>query len=173
MVINKAFRRKVYMDIFFKDILSLTDNQIKKKYLYLGEGIARKVYAINDNFVIKVAKGIDGYFQNNVENYIFETVDSNLLKYLCPIVAFNPRIIVMKRAKPLSTHKQNRINLSSVRTDKDSTWELNYLAKKYYLYYNDILSASSWGNYKGENVLIDYGCANEQGDRYYGRLFHM
>ena len=161
------------MDIFFEDIFFLTEDQIKRKYLYLGEGIARKVYAINDNYVIKVAKGIDGYFQNKVENYIFETVDSNLLKYLCPIVAYTPRIIMMKRAKPLSKHKYNRISLSTIRKDKDSNWDLNYLASKYYLYYNDILSASSWGNYKGDNVLIDYGCANERGHRYYGRLLHM
>lgn len=161
------------MDIFFEDILFLTDSQIKRKYLYLGEGIARKVYAINDNYVIKVAKGLDGYFQNKVENYIFETVDSNLLKYLCPIVAYTPRIIMMKRAEPLSNSKKNRINLSTIRKEKDSAFDLNYLANKYYLYYNDVLSASSWGNYKGDNVLIDYGCANEKGDRYYGRLFHM
>lgn len=84
------------------ELLPLSDRQISKHFMFLGEGIARKVYAINDNYVMKVSKGIDGYFQNNVENYVYNTVEEDLLKYLCPILAFNSRILIMQRAMPLS-----------------------------------------------------------------------
>ncbi len=156
------------------ELLPLSDRQISKHFMFLGEGIARKVYAINDNYVMKVSKGIDGYFQNNVENYVYNTVEEDLLKYLCPILAFNSRILIMQRAMPLSKKLlTKRINLNSVRKEKNALDDLTYLTRKYYLYYNDILSVSSWGQINNVNILIDYGCTNEVGDYYYGNLFKM
>ncbi|MBC8060881.1 MAG: hypothetical protein H7Y18_09465 [Clostridiaceae bacterium] len=159
---------------FFYNVKQLSDRQIEDKFLYLGEGIARKVYAIDDEYVIKIAKGVDGLFQNQVEYYVYSKVNSTLLSYLCPILAFHPRILLMKRAIPLSNYNQNkRINLKTIRKEKNSETKLNYLADKYYLYYNDIISSSSWGELNKKNVLIDYGCTSVSGDRYYGKLFHI
>jgi hypothetical protein len=160
--------------ILFNDILSLSDRQIKNKFLFLGEGIARKVYAINDDYVIKVAKGLDGYYQNQVEYYVYKNVDKYLLTFLCPIVAFTPRIVIMRRAKPLSKYKQrSKINFNNIRKEKDAGDALSYLSDRYYLYYNDIVCSTSWGKLNDTNVLIDYGCTNEYGDRYYSKLFHI
>ena len=162
------------MDNFFYNLTLLTNKEIERKFLYLGEGIARKVFAVDDNYVIKIAKGVDGYFQNQVEHYVYRNVNSTLLSYLCPIVAFRPRILLMKRALPLSTRNSNKsINLNAIREEKNSASDLNYLATRYYLYYNDIVSPSSWGQLNDKNVLIDYGCCSVKGDRYYGNLFHM
>ena len=73
----------------FEKIYSLSDRQIAKKYKYLGEGISRKVYAIDENYVVKVSKNSDGIYQNRIEHYVYTHVDKNLKKYLCPIVCFN------------------------------------------------------------------------------------
>lgn len=162
------------MEDFFYTLTHLSNKQIESEFLYLGEGIARKVFAIDDEYVIKIAKGVDGFFQNQVENYVYKNVNNTLLSYLCPIVAFHPRIILMKRAKPLSKFNHNkRINLNTIREEKNSATDLSYLADRYYLYYNDIISSSSWGELNKKNVLIDYGCTSVTGDRYYGRLFHI
>lgn len=162
------------VDDLFYNLTILSDKQIENKFLYLGEGIARKVFAINDEYVVKTAKGLDGLFQNQVEYYVYRHVNSTLLSYLCPIVAFLPRILLMKRAIPLSKYNHNkRINLNNIREEKNSSADLNYLADRYYLYYNDIVSSSSWGELDNKNVLIDYGCTSTLGDRYYGRIFHL
>ena len=60
----------------------------------LGEGIARKVFALNKNLVVKVAKGEDGLHQNFVESYIFKNAPYNLKRYLCPVLLYNKRILI-------------------------------------------------------------------------------
>jgi len=162
------------IDDLFYTLTLLSDKQIAKKFSYLGEGIARKVFAIDDDYVVKVAKGVDGLFQNQVEYYVYRNVDNTLLSYLCPIVAFKPRILLMKRAVPISKYNHNKkVNLNTIREEKYSADDLNYLADNFYLYYNDIVSSSSWGKLDNKNVLIDYGCTSVSGDNYYGRLFHL
>jgi len=42
----------------------MSDTKIAKKYKFLGEGICRKVYSINEDYVVKVAKIDDGQYQN-------------------------------------------------------------------------------------------------------------
>ena len=162
------------MEDFFYTLALLNNKQIENNFLFLGEGIARKVYALDDDHVIKIAKGVDGLFQNQVEYYVYRKVNTKLLSYLCPILAFNPKMILMKRAIPLSKYNRNkRINLNTIREEKNSAADLNYLAERYYLYYNDIVSSSSWGELNNKNVLIDYGCTSVAGDRYYGHLFDI
>jgi len=160
-------------DLFY-DLTLLSNRQIEKKFLFFGEGIARKVFAVNDDYVIKIAKGIDGLFQNQVEYYVYKNVNNALLSYLCPIVAFDTRILLMKRAVPISKYNHSKkINLNSIREEKNSADDLNYLTDRYYLYHNDIVSSSSWGKLNNKNVLIDYGCTSLAGDRYYGKLFNL
>ena len=68
----------------FKNICNMSDKEIAKKYKFLGEGICRKVYSINEDYVVKVAKVDDGEYQNRVENYVYTHASKNLIKYLCP-----------------------------------------------------------------------------------------
>ena len=44
----------------FKTICKMSNKEIAKKYAFLGEGICRKVYSINEDYVVKVAKIDDG-----------------------------------------------------------------------------------------------------------------
>lgn len=157
---------------WLRKLCDLNEEEIARRYKYLGEGISRKVYAIDGNYVIKLAKDSDGYHQNRVEQYVYTHVNEHLRKYLCPLILFKPKSIIMRRSKPLSEIiKDKYINIKTIRQEKTACRDLNHLAKKYYLYYSDIIDTSSWGKLEDENVLIDYGCTSEEGDHYYNFLF--
>jgi hypothetical protein len=156
----------------FEKIYSLSDRQITKKYKYLGEGISRQVYAIDKNYVVKISKNSDGIYQNRIENYVYTNVDENLKKYLCPILCFNPDRIIMRRAIPIYKYQKSKwVDLNEIRPEESSHNDLNKLATKFMLEYEDVISASSWGVYNNENVLIDYGCTSYFGDFVYSALF--
>ena len=159
---------------WFHSIYLYTKKKIRKKFVYLGQGISRKVYAINDDYVIKLAKGHEGLYQNKVEYYIFTHASNNLKKYLCPIIWFKPRMIVMKRAVPLSELTNNKnIDLKTIRTEKKAFEELTELYERFFLLYEDIISTSSWGILNEEKVLVDYGCTNDLGDLFYDIKFSL
>jgi hypothetical protein len=157
---------------FFKEVCALDKRKIAKKYKFLGEGISRKVYAINDDYVIKIAKGYDGIYQNRIENHVFKNASEAQIKYLCPIVWFQTERLIMRRATPLSNKDNSEfIDLNTIRPEKDAARVLKKMANSFYLYYEDIIAISSWGVYDKKNVLIDYGCTESIGDFYY-RVFY-
>jgi len=159
--------------ILFKKVCKMSNKEIAKKYEFLGEGICRKVYSINEDYVVKVAKPDDGQYQNRVENYVYTHASKDLIKYLCPIVWFDPNRIIMRRAIPLSTlTKDKYIDPRTIRPEKESFADLIKIAKKFILFEEDIISTSSWGIYNSENVLIDYGCTTYLGDVFYTNFFH-
>jgi len=158
--------------MIFRNICKLSNKQIARKYSFLGEGISREVYSINKDYVIKVAKIDDGSYQNRVENYVYTHATKDLVKYLCPIVWFEPNRIIMKKAIPLSSLiKEKYIDLKTIRPEKESYNDLNKLINSFILLPDDIISTSSWGIYNNEKVLIDYGCTTYFGDAFYTFLY--
>ncbi|MBU3144409.1 hypothetical protein [Clostridium sp. CF012] len=160
-------------EILFKNICSLSNSEIAKRYTFLGEGICREVYSINKDYVVKVAKIDDGSYQNKVENYVYTHATKDLIKYLCPIVWFEPDRIIMRRAIPLSSLiKDKYIDLKTIRPEKESYSDLNKLTNNFILLADDIISTSSWGIYNNKNVLIDYGCTTYLGDVLYSLFYN-
>lgn|GEM_PF-722840 len=158
----------------FKSLYSLKNTDFDSSFTLLGEGISRKVYALDKNYVIKVAKGNEGIYQNKVEHYVYTHVDLKLKKYLSPIACFKPNIIIMERAAPLSnTIKDKYINVFNFYKDEDFFNDLCILADKHYLFYEDLISVSSWGILNDNYVLIDYGCTSPFGDIFYDLKFIM
>ena len=157
----------------FENICNLSDKEIADKFKFLGEGISRKVYSINEDYVVKVAKIDDGSYQNKVEHHVYTHATPHLLKYLCPIVWFQPDRIIMRRAIPLSISiKDKYIDLKTIRLEKESYADLNKLTRDFILDAEDIISTSSWGIYKNQNVLIDYGCTSYLGDAFYSLFYN-
>lgn len=165
------------MDIdgnYYQYLESLGDKEIRKRYKFLGEGISRRVYDLDNGLVLKLAKGREGHYQNRVEYYIYNTASKEQKKYLCPILYYSPRIVIMKKAAPLTDSKSRKfLDLKAVRNEQEVEAEINALAEEFYLYYEDIIAVNSWGNLDGVNVLIDYGCTSEVGDIYYQMLFWL
>jgi hypothetical protein len=157
-ITNKIYRMSYY--------------DICDRFEFLGEGIGRAVFSINNKYVIKVAKGSEGYYQNRVEYYVYTNCSGRLKKYLCPIIWFRPRMILMPKAIQLSNLVQGKfISLSEIFSDQKAESEILYMAKRFFLFEEDIVSTSSWGIINNRAVLIDYGCTSEEGDVFYDRLF--
>lgn len=144
-----------------------------KLYQYLGEGSARMVFALDNDLVVKIPKNDFGLYQNKIENYIYENVENRFVKYLCPIINFEPELLVAKRALPINVDKEY---LSSLRIfcGKNIVFyqDILDLCKKYYLSKDDIRATSSWGILDGHKVLIDYGCPSRQGHKYYKKIIN-
>ncbi len=154
-------------ELLFQKIYNMSNKEIRNNFKYLGEGISRIVYGINDFYVIKLAKGIDGKYQNNVERYIYNNVNDYFRDYLCPIVWFRPGMLVMLRAEPLknSPHYGN-VNLSKIIRDRDCKRDIKLLADTFELLYEDLTARSSWGILYNRAVLVDYGCTEKFNMRY-------
>jgi hypothetical protein len=152
----------------FYRVYNMSVSEISNRFEFLGEGISRAVFAINNDFVVKVAKGREGLYQNKVEKYVFTHCGKNLRKYLCPIMWYKPDRLFMPRAIPLSMlTKQKYLDLNKLMLGKDSYDDIMYITKRFRLFQEDIISVSSWGILDNNLVLIDYGCTNEEGDSYY------
>lgn len=154
---------------FIEELNNYSQKKFKKKFKFLGEGIARKVYALDDKYVVKVAKNDDGYHQNFVERYIYASSPPELKRYLCPIYYSNDKIIIMAKATPYNkiTGRHSFVNPSQFREEPTIKTDLNSLIYKYHLYTDDIYAARSWGVIDGKYYLIDFGCTSELGDRFY------
>lgn len=152
----------------FKQVCSLSNKEIAKKYEFIGEGMCREVYSITEDYVVKVAKVDGGRYQNSIENHVYTHASKNLLKYLCPIIWYEPNRIIMRRAIPLSSIiKDKQIDLKTIRPEKESYDDVKKLTHDFILDPEDIISTSSWGIYNNKNVLIDYGCTTYLGDIFY------
>ena len=159
------------INILMKYLSNLPMKEYKKKFTFLGEGIARKVFALNKNLVVKVAKGEDGLHQNFVESYIFKNAPYNLKRYLCPVLLYNKRILIMPRAEVFpDIRRKTFVDLKKLREESSIEEDIYTLAEKYFLFKEDLYVHSSWGIINDNYYLIDYGCTSCEGDLYYDFL---
>ncbi|WP_415330306.1 hypothetical protein [Clostridium perfringens] len=159
------------INILVKYLSNLPMKEYKKIFTFLGEGIARKVFALNKNLVVKVAKGEDGLHQNFVESYIFKNAPYNLKKYLCPVLLYNKRILIMPRAEVFpNIRRKTFVDLKKLREESSIEEDIYTLGEKYFLFKEDLYVHSSWGIINDNYYLIDYGCTSCEGDLYYDFL---
>lgn len=153
----------------FTNLSNCSIKKLNKKYKFLGEGIARKVFELNNKLVIKVAKNEDGYHQNFVERYIYANCTPELKRYLCPIIYSDDRIIVMLKALPYHklSGKHSFIDPRTFRNEQTVISDLKKLINEYHLFTEDIFAARSWGAIDNNFYLIDFGCTSDFGDSYY------
>ncbi|TPG03165.1 hypothetical protein [Clostridium perfringens] len=159
------------INILVKYLSNLPMKEYKKKFTFLGEGIARKVFSLNKNLVVKVAKDEDGLHQNFVESYIFKNAPYNLKRYLCPVLLYNKRILIMPRAEVFpNIRRKTFVDLKKLREESSIEEDIYTLGEKYFLFKEDLYVHSSWGIINDNYYLIDYGCTSEEGDLYYDLL---
>lgn len=162
-------------DRLFNDVYSMGLIGASNNFSFLGEGIARAVFAVNNFYAVKFAKNMDGIYQCKVENYIYKHADGCIRKYLSPILCYRKGMIFMRRALPLSQAYGIGENASVFEImDFCGSSKKNYelykkfrdFSKHYNLYFSDIESPGSWGYIDGLLYLIDYGCTNNLDKRY-------
>jgi hypothetical protein len=149
------------LDGWFERIYMMNRHEIQGNFCYIGEGISRVTYGINERFVAKFDKNLDGLDQSKLEYKIYNHSGSRLKKHLCTIIWYRPGMLVMPRAIPLtSITPMKKIDIHSMGLDGGAMEDLRHSVKKYDLLYDDIIDTSSWGLLNGRPVLIDYGCTN-------------
>lgn len=158
--------------IKYLDTLSMKD--FKKNFTFLGEGIARKVFALNNYLVVKVAKDEDGLHQNFVESYIYSNAPVNLKRYLCPVLIYKRKFLIMPRAKThLNIKRKSFVNLNELRDENTVEKDIAELGDNFLLFKEDLYVHSSWGFINDNYYLIDYGCTSEKGDIYYDFIMRL
>ena len=152
----------MYIDIYH--ILYGIENGM---YRYIGAGSARKVYDLDNGFVIKIAKNIKGVAQNRAEFLISNDDDSPLLAKVY-FVSDDYRYLIMKKANNIKSEKellnyfkiQNKRELSNNRSIKE-------IHDTHNLVWADSYKFTSWGKIKNRVVLIDYGYTKEIYNEFY------
>ena len=148
----------------------MSEKEILKNFVYLGEGAGRRVFAISKEFVIKIAKGKFGIMQNKIEGFVYRNASSKYNKYLCPVVWYKPSMLVMRRAVPLVEDTEYFTSLKDFCRNEIFYRDIQVLTRKYLLSSKDIRAKSSWGTLDGKYVLIDYGCPSKKGYWHYNIL---
>jgi hypothetical protein len=155
----------------FEQIFLMGKTDIERKFQYLGEGAGRIVYALNDQYVIKLSKSKGGDMQCEMEYYVYQHTPANMKKYLCPVVWYRDDLLIMKRATSLVKQRDDRhkniFRYFNINVNDPFYKNINILIDKFDLLYGDVKSLSSWGLLDGSLRLIDYGCTNEIFDKYF------
>lgn len=158
-------------NLLFEKIFLMNSDEIIKNFKYLGEGAGRIIYALGDDYVIKLSKFDGGDKQCKTENYIYSHVQDHLKKYLCPVLWYRDDMIIMRRAIPLAKkreeRKRNIFNVLGIDEDNIFYKNIQKLVKSFDLLYGDVKNLSSWGILDNQIVLIDYGCTNKIYHKYF------
>lgn len=143
----------------FEKIYHMPPNEVKRRFRYLGEGISRAVFQVDNKHAAKFATCLDGIDQCALENQIYNFDWQRYGRYLCPVIWYHPGMIVMPKALPIKPiYPHRKFNIDSL--GPGAYDDLKSLSRKYNLLFEDITSPSSWGILGNRPVLIDYGCTN-------------
>ncbi len=149
-----------------QDILSKIRNG---EYKLIGFGSCRRVFNLNNGYVVKVATDERGIEQNKAENSIFHNSKSPFFAEINHI-SDDCRFLVMAKAKQIKKIR-TVYNFYKVR-NLDHLLKVNNLyedLKNNELSTGDLNRASSWGFVNGVPVIIDYGLTRSLFKKYYGR----
>lgn len=149
------------------------------------QGTARKIYPLEDNKVLKMAKNPKGIQQNLTEIHIgtdkeFSDVVSNVSKY-----DEKGKWLIAEKAKPMTEYKFEELlryqadgfffwlrfdneELGKYYNKQPFSLKIKKLIEKYDLDRFDVAQMSSWGHIGNRVVLIDYGLTRHIARKYYG-----
>lgn len=145
----------------------IIDNLSAGKYPKLGSGSGRRVFDLHNHTVLKMAKNVKGYAQNQVEYIISEMDDSDIFAKVFYISRDN-RFLIMEKADPITNFSFVR-SYFHVQTNRDlfRLENLNYIPHKYNLLISDLCRPANWGTIHGRPVIIDYGFTGRIKRQYY------
>jgi len=152
--------------------MGIAFNQIKLNikrgyYRYIGSGSGRKVFDLENGYVVKVAKNKAGIAQNKSE-YKISSIDNSDLFAKVTQASNDFELLIMQKADNIYniSYVWKYFNVTSKRQLFKSK-ELQNIKRRYDLLLGDFARRSSWGMINGRPVIIDYGFTREVKDRYY------
>lgn len=152
------------MEVDFDEIIL---NINRGNYHYIGSGSGRRVFDLDNGYVIKYAKNFKGIAQNKVEYQISSTESSELFAKITQI-SDDFRMVIMEKADRITNisvvwkyfNVENNLELFHLK-------ELEEIAAKYNLLFVDLRRPINWGIVKDRPVIIDYGFTREVRRKYY------
>jgi hypothetical protein len=145
-------------------------NAIRLKTLpFIGKGSSRKVYDLENGYVVKVAMNSKGIAQNKTEVNIYEEDinDYYAMDIFANIHSYSEdfKIIIVEKCtkvKNIKMVKQLLDNIDSIEIERNFIDLITEISSRYGLINNDISRPSSWGlNSQNKPVLIDYGLTHD------------
>lgn len=126
-------------------------------YRYIGSGSGRRVFDLDNGYVVKVAKNRKGIAQNQVEYKIALSDHSNLFAKIL-MVSKDYGLLIMEKADRIQSFSYvfKYYNVKSFRElfrleqIRDNLSQYNLIAK-------DLTRASNWGIVNNRPVIVDYG----------------
>lgn len=139
-------------------------------YPKLGSGSGRRVYDLQNGTVLKTAKNVRGYAQNQIEYIISEMDDSEQFAKVLYISKDN-LYLIMEKAEPIYDFSQVR-NYFGVNTNRElfQLSNLSYIPHKYNLLISDLCRPVNWGLIDDRPVIIDYGFTGRIRRKYYSLI---
>jgi len=155
------------MNIIEVDFNQIISNIRKGVYHCIGSGSGRRVYDLENGYVIKVAKNNRGIAQNQAE-YQIASIDSTDLFAKVPQVSDDFIMLIMEKADRI-------INISdvwkyfNVKSNRElfQLDNLKDISSKYDLLLPDLCRPVNWGKINERVVIIDYGFTRSVKKKYY------
>lgn len=134
----------------------------KKDATFLKEGSSRKVYDLNDGYILKVAKNRRGIRECSNEHYIYNHIPDKYKKYLCPVIQHEDKYIVMPKIQCYWELVENNDTAyfnfdKKILKQADIQDFIKFLIGTYQINDFDLYYAFNWGYYENQIVLLDYG----------------
>lgn len=145
----------------------ITSNIRKGNYKRIGSGSGRRVYDLENGYVIKVAKNRKGIAQNEVEFYIASTDRTNLFARVTHATE-DFMLLIMEKAERTNSF-YDIWNYFSVRNNRElfQIEEFQYIFNHYNLLAVDLRTLANWGMIGNRPVIIDYGFTRSVKRKYY------
>lgn len=138
-----------------------------REYRYIAEGSGRRVFDLNNGYVVKVAKNPRGLAQNKAEFQISENSNTKIFSEVLA-VSEDYRFLIMEKAERIRNiyYVMNYYKVKNAR-ELYHLQELQEISREYDLVLKDLGRASNWGWIGDRPVIVDYGFTMEVRKKYY------
>lgn len=149
------------------DLDMITLNIRKGNYKRIGSGSGRRVYDLENGYVIKVAKNRKGIAQNEVE-YQVTLADRTHLFAKVTHVSEDYMLLIMEKAECVNNF-YDIWSYFDVRSNRElfRMEEFQYIFHQYNLLPVDFRKLANWGIINNRPVIIDYGFTWRVRRKYY------
>jgi len=136
-------------------------------YKSIGSGSGRRVFDLDNGYVVKVAKNRKGIAQNEAEYQISSRSNSVLFAKVLQ-VSEDYRMLIMQKAEVIK-HISEVWEYFNVQNNRALYYveEIRYISSEYNLLMADLYRPVNWGKINSRPVIIDFGFTKRVRKKYY------
>jgi len=136
-------------------------------YKSIGSGSGRRVFDLDNGYVVKVAKNKKGLAQNEAEYQISSKSNSVLFAKILQ-VSEDYHMLIMQKAEVIK-HISEVWGYFNVESNRGLYYveEIRQISSEYNLLMADLYRPVNWGRINSKLVIIDFGFTRRVRKRYY------